>query len=412
MQGAVSGTFFGTGITEMQTGLFRSALILGLLSAVGPFAIDMYLPAMPMIAADLQGTIPQTQATVTSFFLAFGIAQLFYGPWSDQVGRKLPLFTGLTLFLVASIGCALATSIEWLIALRVLQGLGASVVMVLPRAIIRDQHTGTDATRLMALVMLVVSVSPMLAPLAGSGLLAVWGWRSIFWAIAVASMLSLTMVALLQPETLAPQHRVRVDAKALTRGARTLLTSPRFVGLTLIGACGIGGFFIFVNTAAFVYANQYGLTPTQFSLAFAANAVGFFAASQTAAPLGERLGMVNVIRYGTVGYAICAVALMLLVMSGISGLFVLIVGLCLANACFGVVMPSAMVLSLDDHGDIAGLASSLGGTLQMIVAGLIAFASGQFFDGTALPMVSAIAICAVMATLLAMLVLRPNPVAV
>ncbi|WP_139212428.1 MFS transporter, partial [Jannaschia pohangensis] len=152
--------------------MLRLALILGLLSAVGPFAIDMYLPAMPAIAENLGADEAVTQLTLAAYFAAFGLAQLFYGPWSDQVGRKVPLYTGLGIFAVASIGCALAPTISWLIAFRVLQGLGGAVLMVLPRAVIRDQYTGPQATRLMAMVMLVISVSPMLAPLAGSALLA------------------------------------------------------------------------------------------------------------------------------------------------------------------------------------------------------------------------------------------------
>ena len=161
--------------------MFRIALVLGLLSAVGPFAIDMYLPALPLIAADLQTSVTGAQSTLTAFFIAFGAAQLVYGPWADQVGRRLPLLFGVGLFLLASVGCAIAPSVEWLTFGRFMQGLGASVVMVVPRAVIRDLYTGTDATRLMALIMLVISVSPMLAPLAGSGLMLLGGWRVLFW---------------------------------------------------------------------------------------------------------------------------------------------------------------------------------------------------------------------------------------
>ena len=163
--------------------MFRFALILGLLSAVGPFAIDMYLPAMPQIESDLNTSVAATQLTLTAYFLTFGIAQLFYGPWADAVGRKTPLYLGIGIFLAASAGCALAPSIGWLIAFRALQGLGGAVLMVLPRAIIRDKYTGVEATKLMAMVMLVISVSPMLAPLVGSGMMAFGGWRLIFWVM-------------------------------------------------------------------------------------------------------------------------------------------------------------------------------------------------------------------------------------
>ena len=147
-----------------QSGMARIALVIGLLGAVGPFAIDMYLPALPEVAADLGASAQATQFTLTAFFLAFGVSQLAYGPASDQFGRKPPLYVGLAIFLLGTLGCALAPTIEALIAARLVQGVGAATVMVVPRAIIRDLHSGPAATRLMAMVMLVISVSPMLAP--------------------------------------------------------------------------------------------------------------------------------------------------------------------------------------------------------------------------------------------------------
>ena len=169
--------------------MLRAALVLGLLSAVGPLAIDMYLPAMPAIATALGADVSSVQLTLTAYFVAFGLAQLFYGPWADQMGRKVPLYVGIGIFIVASIGCAMAPTIGWLVAFRALQGAGGAVLMVVPRAIIRDMYTGAQATKLMALVMLVISVSPMLAPLAGSGLIAIGDWRLIFWVLCLAAAL-------------------------------------------------------------------------------------------------------------------------------------------------------------------------------------------------------------------------------
>ncbi len=394
----------------MRPGLFRTALVLGLLSAVGPFAIDMYLPAMPTIAADLETTVAATQSTLTAFFLAFGVAQLFYGPWSDQVGRRVPLFVGLTIFLIASVGCALADDIRWLTALRFLQGTGASVVMVVPRAIIRDMHTGTAATRLMALVMLVISISPMLAPLAGSGLIALSGWRAIFWLLAGATFVSLLMTATMLPETLELKNRTPVNLRSMARGTKTLLTDTRFLGLTFIGGFGFAQFFVFIATAPFVYTGQFGLSPTGFSIAFAVNAIGFFGASQLAAPLGERLGMEQVIRLGTFGFAGFTLLLLALTLAGLATLPVLVGCLLLGNACLGLVLPSTMVLALDTHGDIAGLASSLGGTMQMVAGSAAVVLMGPFFDGTVLPMVVGICACAGAALTLAVLTLSPRVV--
>jgi len=394
----------------MRNGLFRSALVLGLLSCIGPFSIDMYLPAMPQIARGLGADVAGVQTTISAYFLAFGIAQLVYGPWADQSGRKPPLYLGVAIYLVGTAGCYLAPSISALIAWRFVQALGAAAVMVVPRAIIRDMHTGHEATRMMAAIMLVISVSPMLAPLAGSAVIAVADWRAIFGVLAIAGVISLLMIAFLLPETLRPEDRVPVSAGRLLSGARHLLADRVFMGLTFTGGFGMASFFVFLASASFVYTGQFGLTPTQFSLAFAANAIGFFSASQMAATLGQRFGARRVVLWATAGFAFSALVTLALVAAGIGGLPLLIAGLFMGNACLGLVIPTTMVMALDPHGEIAGLASSLGGTLQMLAGGAVVMLSGPFFDGTAVPMVAAIAACALASLALALWVLlRPLP---
>lgn len=394
----------------MSDRLLRPALILGLLSCIGPFAIDMYLPAMPQIGAALGASVPAMQTTITAYFIAFGLAQLIYGPWADQAGRKPPLYAGITIFLLGSIICTIAPTVDWLIAGRAVQGLGGAAMMVVPRAIIRDLHTGPAATRLMAAVMLVISVSPMLAPLAGSGLMAVVGWRGIFAALVAAGGLSLLILALAQPETLPPPARQRFDLADTRRNARRLLTNRGFMGLTFLGGFGMASFFVFIASASFVYTETYGLSPAGFSVAFAVNAIGFFAASQAAGPLGLRLGARRVMAAASLGFALTTLALFSLALLGLVGLYVCIAGLFLANAFLGLIIPTTMVMALDDHGDIAGLASSLGGTLQMLAGGLMVAATGPFFDGTATPMLGAIALCGLLALILSRLALtRPQP---
>lgn len=389
----------------MQTSFVRSAVILGLLSCVGPFAIDMYLPALPAVATDLGASISSVQVTLTSFFIAFGVSQLVYGPAADWYGRKPPLYVGLVIFIIGSLACAFAPSIGWLVAARFIQGVGAAAVMVIPRAIIRDMHTGTEATRLMALVMLVISVSPMLAPLAGSGLIKIWDWRAIFVVLMAAGGASLLLTAFLQPETLKAEERVPIDPRTLLSGSKTLLSDPYFMGLTFIGGFGMASFFVFIASASFVYTKQYGLTPTGFSIAFAINAIGFFGASQMAAGLGERFGMARVVAGATAGFVVFTVLLFALTLAGFGTLPVVVALLLCANACLGLVIPPVMVMALDPHGDIAGLASSLGGTLQMLAGSLMIALVSPFFDGTALPMVTAIMLCAICAFTLARLIL-------
>ena len=389
----------------MNPAFLRSAIILGLLSCVGPFAIDMYLPALPAVATDLGASIASVQTTLTAFFIAFGVAQLAYGPAADWYGRRPPIFVGLAIFIAGSLACAYAPSIGWLTAARFVQGLGAAAVMVIPRAIIRDMHTGTEATRLMALVMLVISVSPMLAPLAGSGLIAIADWRAIFVVLAAAAIASILLTAFMQPETLKAQDRAPIEMRALYAGAKTLLRDPYFMGLTFIGGFGMASFFVFIASASFVYTSQYGLTPTGFSIAFAINAIGFFGATQMAAGLGERYGMAQVVAMATAGFLGFTALLLALALAGFDSLPVVVGLLLCANACLGLVIPPVMVMALDPHGDIAGLASSLGGTLQMLAGGAMIALASPFFDGTALPMIGAITLCAFGAFVLARLVL-------
>jgi DHA1 family bicyclomycin/chloramphenicol resistance-like MFS transporter len=389
----------------------RNAIVLGLLAAVGPFAIDMYLPALPTIAASLSASTGATQMTLMAFFVAFGVCQIAYGPVSDMVGRKPPLYFGLALFVLGSIGCAAAPSIGWLIGFRFVQGLGASAVMVIPRAIIRDLHTGPEATRLMALVMLVFSISPILAPLAGSALIVPFGWRAVFVAAIVFAGLAFVLTATLLPETRLRKDRVAIGVGSLLEGFGLLLRNPRFLGLTFIGGFGLSSLFAFLAGSSFIYINHFGLTPTQYSLAFSVNAIGFFGASQFAAGFDVRFGIARVVTVAVCLYAFFALALLAGTAAGIDRLAWLMTLLFLVFACLGLVIPSTMVLALEEHGRIAGMAAALGGALQMIAAGVVVVVVSLVFDGTALPMVSVIAGCALCALALTLATLNPRALA-
>jgi DHA1 family bicyclomycin/chloramphenicol resistance-like MFS transporter len=390
----------------LTSNFLKNAIVLGLVTAVGPFAIDMYLPALPTIAADLGATTGATQMTLMSFFLAFGLCQLVYGPVSDMVGRKPPLFVGLALFLLGAVGCAAAPSIGWLIAFRFLQGVGASATMVIPRAVIRDLHTGPDATRLMALVMLVFSVSPILAPLAGSALIVPFGWRAVFVAGIFAALASLALTATLLPETRPANERTPVRVASLMEGFGSLLRSGRFLGVTFIGGFGMSGFFAFLAGSSFIYIGHFGLTPTQYSFTFSINAIGFIGASQFAATLGARFGTERVVRIAVTSYAVFSLGLLALTLAGVDSMAVLVVMLFAAFASLGLVVPSSMILALEDHGPIAGMAAALGGALQMCAAGVVIVVVSLVFNGTALPMVAVIAFCSLCALALATLTLN------
>ena len=192
----------------MKTQFLKYAVVLGLITAIGPFAIDMYLPALPSIKQSLGASTAEAQMSLMVFFIALGICQLVYGPVSDMVGRRAPLYFGLALFIVGSVGCALAPDVRTLIAFRFVQGVGACAGMVITRAIVRDMHTGAEAVRLMSLLMLVFSVSPILAPLTGSFVIAWASWRAIFWSVIGAAAVGLLLLTLFVPETRPKSQRV------------------------------------------------------------------------------------------------------------------------------------------------------------------------------------------------------------
>lgn len=390
----------------MARNLFKMALILGLMSTIGPFAIDMYLPALPGIAGDFDAQVATAQLTLTSYFLAFGAAQLFYGPASDMFGRKPPIYFGLGLFAIASVGCALAPNIETLIGLRFIQGLGAAGVMSIPRAIIRDRYTGAEATRLMSSVMLVISISPMLAPLVGSFIIVPFGWRAVFYAVTLASGASLLLTMLALPETLPKMDRVPFRMGTMFKSFGTLFRDANYLGLTFVGGFGMSAFFTFLGSASFIYIGYYGMTPTQFSLAFAMNAAGFFLATQFASTVMQRFGPSRLIRGATFGYLVSSALLLGLFLAGFGSLVMMMGLLVFSNLFMGLIIPSAMVLSLEDHGPIAGTAASLGGTMQMLVATLAMVLGGMFFDGGPIPMLVIITTAAAGAFILAMVSVR------
>ena len=390
----------------MSGSLARPALILGILSCLGPFAIDMYLPAMPVIGGALGASPMVMQSTITAYFAAFGIAQMFYGPWADQSGRKLPLYAGIAMFVLGTILCMTAASPTGLIVGRFVQGLGGAALGVVPRAIVRDMMTGAEATRMMSKIMLTFSVSPMLAPLVGSALLVITGWRGIFGALLIASMVSLALLALAQPETLSKDNRRPFKMGFLLKGCGALLVDKTFMLLTFVGAFGFGSFFIFLASASYVYQQGFGLSSTQFSIAFAVNAMAFIGASQGASRATVRYGNMPVLIWASAGFALAAVGLLGLALLGLVNLWVCMAGLALANAFLGLIVPATMVMALDDQGDKAGLASSLGGTLQMLAGGAMVVALGPWLGASATPMIAGIAFAATVTLVLTLLVPR------
>jgi DHA1 family bicyclomycin/chloramphenicol resistance-like MFS transporter len=388
-------------MSQDKTHFLRDALILGLLTAIGPFAIDMYLPSLPSIGSSLNADSDQVLMSLTAFFITFALGQLIYGPVSDMFGRKGPLYFGIGLFAIASVGCALSTSIEMLIGFRVLQGLGGAAGMVIARAIVRDLHSGVEEAKLLSLLMLVFSVSPLFAPLIGSFVIEIASWRAVFWLVTVLALLGMVMVTVSIRETRPAALRRESTLLSVFEACKLLLTDRHFLGLTFIGSFAIAGFFVFLANSSFILMGHYHLSSTTYSLAFSANAAAFFAATQLNGWLGGKYGLHALVRPAMFGYAASVAALFVVALAGVENLIVLGVLLFLGNAFLGLVIPVTSVLALSEHGPIAGTASSLMGTLQLVTGSIVMGVSGRFADGSPLPMVAGIAVCALLSFVLA-----------
>jgi DHA1 family bicyclomycin/chloramphenicol resistance-like MFS transporter len=383
----------------MQSSFARNAVVLGLLTAIGPFAIDMYLPSLPSVAASFATDADAALASMTVFFISFALGQLVWGPSSDLFGRRRPLAVGITLFVIASVGCALAGSIEQLIAFRLLQGFGGAAGMVIARAIVRDLHSGVEEARLLSLLMLVFSVSPICAPLIGNGVIALTSWRGVFWGVGGIAVLGLLLIALFVPETRPRSARANARVGSVIAACRRLLVDRGFLGLTMVSALAFSGFLIYLANSPFVLSQHYGLSSIQYSLAFSINAVAFFAAMQLNAWLAQRFGLPRLIRPAVLGYTATMVVALACTAVGLDHLAIVSTLLFIGYGFLGIILPVSSVLALADHGEIAGTASSLMSAIQLATGSVMIALSGLIGDGSILRLVAAIAGCAVLAAL-------------
>jgi len=369
----------------------RNALTLGLITAIGPFAVDMYLPALPSIGTGFGVESNVVVLSMTAFFLSFGLFQIVFGTLADVAGRKLPLYIGIGLFIAAGMGCALAGDIHTLIALRFIQGIGGAASVIVPRAIVRDLYRGVEEVKMMSLLMLVFSVSPLLAPLAGSFIINASGWRAVFWMISLLGFAGLMLLAFGVRETLPKEKRIKSDLKTMATAYRSLFADKAFMGMTFIGTFSITAFFIYLGNSAFALRDYYHFTPMQYSLAFSCNALAFFMASQFNSWLGKKFGMARVMLPAALCFSIVMTAAAILFWLGVDNFWIISVLLFISFSFVGILLPTVMVLSLEKHGDIAGTAASFMNTAQLLIGALIMGAGGSLIKGNILIMLAMMA---------------------
>ena len=351
------------------------ALLLASLSAIGPFAIDTYLPAFEGISQSLQATPLQMQQSLSIYLIAFAVMNLFHGAISDAVGRKPVVLAGLVLFAISSIGCAMASSIEALLIYRFLQGLCAGVGMVISRAMVRDLFPPDDAQRMLSIVTIFFGVAPAIAPWIGGLVFVRWGWEAVFWFLAGLSIVLLILHATLLPESLQAQDRRSLAVAPLFKAYKTMASSPRFVLLCISSAMPFNGFFLYVLGAAQFLGVHLRLAPDQFYWLFLATVLGMMLGSAISSRLSGRFPPMRQVRVGLWISGLASVLNIALTMIFPAQVWMAIMPIALYTLGWALTVPAITVRAIDLYPSRRGMASSMqsfiGGVTNSLMAGLI-----------------------------------------
>ncbi|MFT2017553.1 multidrug effflux MFS transporter, partial [Streptomyces sp. 796.1] len=349
----------------------RAAFVLGSLEVFGPLSMDLSMPLLPQLADDLHTSESLAQATMSVCMLGLALGQLVAGPLSDRLGRRRPLLWGVALFMVLSLLCAFAPTIEMLLVLRFLQGIAGSAGIVIALAAARDIASGAELARLLSLLGLVGALAPILAPVAGGQLAAVLDWRGLFVVLAGIGLVLLVISATLLPETLPPEQRH--DGRFAETGRRfgAVLRDRLFVCFLLVGACTGTAFFTYLASISFVLQDGFGLSPQAFGAVFAMNAIVAVLGSLSNRAVVRRAGPARMYVLGTTATAVAALALLGAVLLDL-GLVTLLLLLALVLFCYGVISPNSSTLALSGHGERAGTAAALLGMSSFAVGPIVA----------------------------------------
>lgn len=362
-------------------------LLLGALTAVGPFTIDMYLAAFPQITSDLNTRPAAVQLTITATLIGLALGQLLLGSISDAIGRRKPMLTGLALYIAASVGIVFVHSVELLTALRFLQGLGAAAGMVLSMAIVRDRFEGIQVGKAIARLMLVVGVSPCVAPLVGAQFLRLGSWRDMFIALAVLASVLLVAAFFLLKESLPAGLRRSGGVGAATRSYLELLRDPLFLGLAFLGGFTMAALFTYISSASFVFQDGFGLSATQFAIIFAAGGVTFTIGTQLNGALLGRVAPEQILRAAVLGALTITAAMVVTSVIGL-GVWPVIVLLVANMLAIGMLLPAISAIALDRNPHRAGSAAALIGATQFGIGAATAPITGLFAEGSSVAMAS------------------------
>ncbi len=376
----------------------KSLLVTALLTflvAVGPLSTDLYLPSLPAIGAYFDSGPAEVQLTLSVFLIGFAVSQLAYGPLSDRFGRRPMLLAGLSLYLVASLACCLAPSLETLIAARFLQAVGGCAGPVLGRAVVRDVYGQEGAARVLSYMSLAMALAPALGPILGGYLEVLFGWRANFAALSALGLFGLVSVLIYLPETNAWRDETATQPRQIAKNYRALLADRVYVGYLLVVACAYSGIFAFISGSSFVLIETLGLTPSQYGLCFATFVLGYMVGTFISGRMNRRLGMQRLITIGAWIGCLGGLCGLVLALAGVLSVTAVVAPLTLFIVGAGLMLPNALAGAIGPYAKMAGSASALLGFFQMSIAALVGIGVGLASDGTARPMAAAVALVAI-----------------
>ena len=375
-----------------------------------PLSIDMYLPALPVISAQFGVPAGSAQMTLSTYILGFALGQLFYGPMADSFGRKPVILGGTLIFAGAAVACAQAQTIDQLIVMRFFHGLAAAAASVVINALMRDIYPKEEFSRMMSFVMLVTTIAPLVAPMAGGAVLVWFSWHVIFWILALAALLASAMIFFFIDETLPAERRQKFHIRTTMGNFASLFRHKRVLSYMLASGFSFAGMFSFLSAGPFVYIELNHVSPQHFGYYFALNIVFLFIMTIINSRFVRRVGALNMFSAGLWIQFVMAIWLVLSAFTGV-GFWALVVGVAAFVGCVSMVSSNAMAVILDEFPHMAGTASSLAGTFRFGIGAIVGALLSMATFNTAWPMLWAMAFCATSSILFYLYASRPRKVA-
>jgi len=397
-------------VTTRPRSSFKIVFILGLLAMLMPLSIDMYLPALPVISAQFGVPAGSAQMTLSTYILGFALGQLFYGPMADSLGRKPVILGGTLVFAAAAVACALSQTIDHLIIMRFLHGLAAAAASVVINALMRDIYPKEEFSRMMSFVMLVTTIAPLVAPMAGGAVLVWFSWHVIFWILALAALLASAMIFFFIDETLPAERRQKFHIRTTIGNFASLFRHKRVLSYMLASGFSFAGMFSFLSAGPFVYIELNHVSPQHFGYYFALNIVFLFIMTIINSRFVRRVGALNMFRAGLWIQFVMAIWLVVSAFLGV-GFWALVVGVAAFVGCVSMVSSNGMAVILDEFPHMAGTASSLAGTFRFGIGAIVGALLSMATFTTAWPMLWAMAFCATSSILFYLYASRPRKAA-